>query len=243
MQTYNFRLTFTFISLSSLPTYNTDFSEKTKMGNICKISTYSEEWREGKVQRRKDGTGWEETTCAYLIMCLSLSKWKGINGRSFVTSQEVLVFGTFNLQCSALWKHTFVCSDSGPNSFQNKSLRKSHLSLRLNPIFRLPNTWNTWTIYDIRTHFLIQIRARFHTNPLQVARTILPSLTHTHTQLPCHNITLSAEDCFALISTLPLHHCDKGQSPNTMDASSWWPDSLPNHLTLQLIGWFNIRDV
>lgn len=181
MQTYNFRLTFTFISLSSLPTYNTDFSEKTKMGNICKISTYSEEWREGKVQRRKDGTGWEETTCAYLIMCLSLSKWKGINGRSFVTSQEVLVFGTFNLQCSALWKHTFVCSDSGPNSFQNKSLRKSHLSLRLNPIFRLPNTWNTWTIYGIRTHFLIQIRARFHTNPLQVARTILPSLTHTHT--------------------------------------------------------------
>lgn len=60
------------------------------------------------------------------------------------------------------------------------------------------------------------------------------------TLLPWHNVTPSAEDCFALVSDLPLHHCDKGQSPNTMAASSWWPDSLPNHSTLLPIGWFNI---
>lgn len=40
------------------------------------------------------------------------------------------------------------------------------------------------------------------------------SLFNTHTQTaPAHNISLSAKDCFALDSALPLHQCDKGQSP------------------------------
>lgn len=60
--------------------------------------------------------------------------------------------------------------------------------------------------------------------------------THPHT----HTILLAAKKCFALVSALPLHHCDKGQSPNTMTAGSWQPDSLPNQLPLQFIGWFNI---
>ena len=74
-----------------------------------------------------------------------------------------------------------------------------------------------------------QLRAGIHTTSLQ------PLCSLLHTLLPWHNIMLSAEDCFALISALPLHHCDKGQSPNTMAASSWWPDSRPSHVPLQLI--------
>lgn len=55
--------------------------------------------------------------------------------------------------------------------------------------------------------------------------------TRTHARRRClfpkHNFTLSDEDCFALILTLPLHHCDKGHAPNTMAAGSCSPDSLP----------------
>lgn len=189
----------TLIFLSSLPTYKTLFWENKDKANICKISMYSKKWQEGKVQRREDRKGWEETTCGclrwfwvFFKMERKLKKWKKLGHMSGGLGLQSFLFTTFS------YKNTHESGDCLPKPFHNKCVRKSHLchSLCLNSSFRVLWTHTLTQAYkhtDALSNTNACMRAGTHMNPLQVTSTISLSYTNTHTQTYTSPNTIS---CF-----------------------------------------------
>lgn len=155
-------------------------SEKRKS---CKISTSSKEWREGKVRRRKDGKGWEETTCGYLTMCFCFQ-----NGKKELEETHSEVMRSLTLG-STLWTEVFLFQNLSQNTCQNKSTRGNHILQNTNSIFWILHTWSPTHGHTVKHR---------HTNSTCAFQSLIKILSVT---ADGHNVSLSAKGCFALFGS------------------------------------------